>query len=465
VINNPLPLIALPALAAMVTFLLRKAPTLSALVAAGLPALAAVLALTNDLSEPLVLLGRTLVLTTGDRLAIVYIFLSAAATFLGVWRTSPRWTYYPVALLSLSAVAAALGARPVTVAVVGGQPFDPFAYSVMFMTIAAMLVVFPLQGGQPGVAGGTVRFMVLMVMGLPMFLTSAWFLDQFAQSPDATNLAQAAVGLLLFGLGLWMAVVPFHSWLPGIASESPPLSSAFVFGVINVAVFFLMLDMFHEIRPLAASPVAYAILRLAGVLMTVVGGGLAFAQNDFGRLMGYAVLADVGVSLVAFGTGTAAGLSAALIVVIVRTFGLGLMSMGLASARQQLPDDRFETLAGLAWRLPWAATVLIIGGFTLAGVPPFAGFTGRWAVLQQVAHTDFAVAIALLSSTIGVATGTLRGLQAVLRPAEPDGEVQPIESPITIGLLIGALILSVVIGLFPDLLSPIIRQMVAAFSG
>lgn len=464
-INNPLPLIALPALAAMVTFLLRKVPTLSALIAAGLPALAAVLALTNDLSEPLVLLGRTLVLTTGDRLAIVYIFLSAAATFLGVWRTSPRWTYYPVALLSLSAVAAALGARPVTVAVVGGQPFDPFAYSVMFMTIAAMLVVFPLQGGQPGVAGGTVRFMVLMVMGLPMFLTSAWFLDQFAQSPDATNLAQAAVGLLLFGLGLWMAVVPFHSWLPGIASESPPLSSAFVFGVINVAVFFLMLDMFHEIRPLAASPVAYAILRLAGVLMTVVGGGLAFAQNDFGRLMGYAVLADVGVSLVAFGTGTAAGLSAALIVVIVRTFGLGLMSMGLASARQQLPDDRFETLAGLAWRLPWAATVLIIGGFTLAGVPPFAGFTGRWAVLQQVAHTDFAVAIALLSSTIGVATGTLRGLQAVLRPAEPDGEVRPIESPITIGLLIGALILSVVIGLFPDLISPIIRQMVAAFAG
>ncbi len=464
-INNPLPLIALPALAAMLTFLLRKAPTLSALIAAGLPALAAALALSNDLSEPLVLLGRTLVLTTGDRLAIVYIFLSAAATFLGVWRTSPRWTYYPVALLSLSAVAAALGARPVTVAVVGGQPFDPFAYSVMFMTIAAMLVVFPLQGGQPGVAGGTVRFMVLMVMGLPMFLTSAWFLDQFAQSPDATNLAQAAVGLLLFGLGLWMAVVPFHSWLPGIASESPPLSSAFVFGVINVAVFFLMLDMFHEIRPLAASPVAYAILRLAGVLMTVVGGGLAFAQNDFGRLMGYAMLADVGVSLVAFGTGTAAGLSAALIVVIVRTFGLGLMSMGLASARQQLPDDRFETLAGLAWRLPWAATVLIIGGFTLAGVPPFAGFTGRWAVLQQVAHTDFAVAIALLSSTIGVATGTLRGLQAVLRPAEPDGEVQPIESPITIGLLIGALILSVVIGLFPDLISPIIRQMVAAFAG
>jgi len=466
VINSPLPLIALPVIAGVLTFLLRKTTTLSALIAAGLPTLAALLALSNPLDEPLVLLGRELVLTTGDRFAIVYIYLCAAATFLGVWRTSPRWTYYPVALLALAAVAAALGARPVTVAVVGGQPFDPFAYSVMFITIAAMLTVFPLQGGQPGVAGGTVRFMVLMVIGLPIFLTSAWFFDQYSQSPDAVNLAQAAVGLLLFGICLWLAVVPFHSWMPAIASEAPPLSSAFALGVINVAVFFLMLDMFHEIRLLATSAIAYAVLRLAGVVMTVVGGGLAFAQRDFGRLMGYAVLADVGVSLVALGTGTTGGVSAALIVVIVRTFGLGLMSMGLALARQRLPDDRFESLAGLAWRMPWAATALIVGGFTLAGVPPFAGFAGRWAALQQVAYTDLATAVALLSSTIGVATGTLRGLQSVLRHVDDAESEKRFDEPlITIGLLTGALVLSVLFGLFPDLILPAIRQMVAAFTG
>jgi formate hydrogenlyase subunit 3/multisubunit Na+/H+ antiporter MnhD subunit len=93
------------------------------------------------------------------------------------------------------------------------------------------------------------------------------------------------------------------------------------------------------------------------------------------------------------------------------------MSMGLALARERLPDDTFTALTSLAWRDPWATLVLIIGAFSLAGVPPFAGFAGRWAALQQVADTDFGAAAALLVGTIGVVGGALRGLQHVMRPS------------------------------------------------
>lgn len=465
--NSVFPLLALPLLAAVLTAGLRRSTTLSALIAAGLPLAGAVLALTNDLSQPFTLLGRELLLTTGDRFALAYLFICAAATFMGVWRTSPNWTYYPVALLSLTAVAVTLGGRPVEVAVVVGRPFDPFHYSVIFLTIACMLAVFPLQGGQPGVARGTVRFMSLMVIGLPAFLAASWVLDQFTQSPDAVNLAQTAGVLIMFGLAVWLGVVPFHAWLPGIASEAPPLSSAFVLGIINAAAWFLMLDMFHEIKVLADNPALLGVLQIAGIITAVAGGVLALAQRDFGRLMGYAVLSDIGVALVAFGTGTAAGLSAALVVVFVRTFGLGLMSMGMAVARQsaQRPDDSFESLTSLAWRSPWAAMVIIIGGFSLAGLPPFAGFAGRWAALQQVAYNDLAISVALLISTIGVATGTLRGLQYIFQ--QPHGESAPPDqvSPLTIMLLIGALVLTLIMGLFPDLIAPAIRQIVAAYTG
>jgi len=109
--QSVMPLILLPIAAAAITFLVRKSSTLAALIAAGVPAILAIFALLNNLDNPFVLLGRVMILTTGDRLAIVFIFLSASATFLGIWRTSPRWTYYPVALAALSAVAAALGAR------------------------------------------------------------------------------------------------------------------------------------------------------------------------------------------------------------------------------------------------------------------------------------------------------------------------------------------------------------------
>jgi NADH-quinone oxidoreductase subunit N len=296
-----------------------------------------------------------------------------------------------------------------------------------------------------------------------MFLAAAWILDQYSQSPDAVNLAQAATALLLFGLALWLATLPFHSWLPSVASEAPPLSSAFVLGIVNVAAFFLMLDLVSGIRLLADNPVVFDVVRVAGLATALAGGALAFAQRDFGRILGYAVLADIGVALVAFGTHTTAGLSAALFVVFLRTFGLGLMSMGLALARTEAPDDTFVSMTSLAWRRPWAAVGLIVGAFSLAGVPPLAGFAGRWGALQQAAGNDLGASLALVVSSIGVVAGTLRGLQYVLRPID-DPAVQPVrESTLTIALIVGALMLCLIFGLFPDLLSPIIRQMAASY--
>jgi len=463
VIFSPLPLIALPLIAAVLTTLLRRWNSLSALIAALFPAAAACLAILYPLANPLPFLGRDLYLTTPDRYALIYLYLVASATFLGVWRTTARWTYYPVALAALASIAAALGARPIIVEVVGGRPFDPFNYAVLLFTIGAVLTIFPLQGGRPGVTIGTLRYLTFMVIGVPIFLASAWILDQYSQSPDAVNLAQAAIALLLFGLLLWLAVVPFHSWLPGIASESPPLSSAFVLGIVNVAAFFLMLDLVNGIRLLNENPLVFDVLRLVGLITALVGGVLAFAQRDFGRIMGYAVLADIGVALVAYGTHTTAGLSAALFVVFLRTFGLGLMSMGLALARTEAPDDTFFSMTSLAWRRPWAAIGLIVGAFSLAGVPPLAGFAGRWGALQQAAGNDLATSLALVLSSIGVVAGTLHGLQYILRPID-DPSVEPAhESTLTIAVLVGALILCVILGLFPDLLSPVIRQMTAAY--
>jgi len=366
-------------------------------------------------------------------------------------------------LAALAAVAAALGARPTIIEVIGGRPFDPFNYAVMFFTIAAALTIFPLQGGQPGVAVGTLRYLSFMVFAVPAFLAAAWILDQYSQSPDAVNLAETAIALLLFGIALWLAVIPFHSWLPGVASESPPLSSAFVLGVINVAAFFLMLDMMSEIKLLSTNTLVFTVLRLVGLVTALLGGALAFAQRDFGRIMGYAVLADIGVALVAFSTHTVSGLSAALFVVFLRTFGLGLMSMGLALARIESPNDSFQSLTGLAWRRPWAAVGLIVGALSLAGVPPLAGFAGRWAALQQAAGADLGASLALVLSSIGVVAGMLRGLQFVLRPIDNAAARSVRESPLTIALIVGALLLCLLFGLFPDLLSPVIRQMSATY--
>ncbi|NTU62736.1 MAG: hypothetical protein HGB05_04875 [Chloroflexi bacterium] len=156
-IFSPLPLIALPLVAAVLTALLRRFGTVSALLAALFPAIAALIAIIFPLDNPLPLLGRDLYLTTPDRYALIYLYLCTSATFLGVWRTTAKWTYYPVALAVLASMAAALGARPIVVEVIGGRPFDPFNYAILLFTFGAVLTIFPLQGGQPGVTIGTLR--------------------------------------------------------------------------------------------------------------------------------------------------------------------------------------------------------------------------------------------------------------------------------------------------------------------
>jgi formate hydrogenlyase subunit 3/multisubunit Na+/H+ antiporter MnhD subunit len=96
-------------------------------------------------------------------------------------------------------------------------------------------------------------------------------------------------------------------------------------------------------------------------------------------------------------------------------------------------------------------------------VPPLAGFAGRWGALQQAAGTDLGASLALVLSSIGVVAGMLRGLQFILRPID-SAPAQPVrESSLTIALIVGALLLCLLFGLFPDLLTPVIRQMSAAY--
>jgi formate hydrogenlyase subunit 3/multisubunit Na+/H+ antiporter MnhD subunit len=106
---------------------------------------------------------------------------------------------------------------------------------------------------------------------------------------------------------------------------------------------------------------------------------------------------------------------------------------------------------------------VVVGALSLAGIPPLAGFAGRWGALQQAAGSDLGASLALVFSSIGVVAGVLRGLQYVLRPID-DPDAQPAhESTLTIALIVGALVLCLIFGLFPDLLSPVIRQMTASY--
>jgi formate hydrogenlyase subunit 3/multisubunit Na+/H+ antiporter MnhD subunit len=208
-------------------------------------------------------------------------------------------------------------------------------------------------------------------------------------------------------------------------------------------------------------------LRLGGAAMVVAGGAFAFAQRRFGRLMGYAVIADIGAALLALSLNTAEGLQAALAILAVRGIGLAVWGLGLSWLNADLPQRNtsdFDELAGQAWRKPFAAVAVVLGGLSLAGFPLTAGFAARWALYRQLAVDDLALALVLLIASGSVALAYVRGLAALFRrvgqvdnaPNEAPQEGQAAMVFLAIG--IGAILL---VGLFPQVLLPAVARVAA----
>jgi len=453
-IVGPLFLIVLPWILAPVVYLLRRWRLLAASLASaaalimarlclGLPFDRPVSALGWEvvLGEPMMVLGREFALELAGGFTLGFICLIATIAFLFAWRVPQGSLFLSLGLIILSLLAAAVTIRH-------------FLFAVLFLWIASIIAVFIIQGDRQGPGRGALRYLVMVSLAIPLLLVTPWLIDLQALNPDNLALLRYAAFLLAVGFAILLAVVPFHGWVSAVAADAPPVVTAFVLTVTNAVVLLLMLNLLQSYPWLSEDPRVFSVLRLGGLLMAAVGGLLAFAQRDFGHLMGYAVLSDMGCTLVALGTASPAALTAALLQVAHRSVGLMLTAMGLAVMRHRAGSDSFANLAGAARRLPLSTAGLILGGLSLAGMPLTAGFPSRWAIYRLFSSPD--LALAMLLSGAGVAFGYLRGLSVLLDPSsEPKVKREPFMASL---IILGMIVLFLWLGLRPQwLLSPIQR--------
>jgi formate hydrogenlyase subunit 3/multisubunit Na+/H+ antiporter MnhD subunit len=215
-----------------------------------------------------------------------------------------------------------------------------------------------------------------------------------------------------------------------------------------------------------------AVIQVAGVVMVASGGLMAAVQHDLGRLFGYAALSDLGVLLLALAMGGSQSVTLTLLHGIGRSISIALMAAGLAILRHRAGMDRFADLHGVARRLPLATAGFVLGGLALAGFPLTAGFPTHWAVTRALAAGtagDPAAgslpglwALLLVASSVGILVGLGRALNAMLG-AEPREEVA--RHPVLASLIVLALAaLTIVLGLYPQLLLGSVQQAAQAFS-
>lgn len=305
-------------------------------------------------------------------------------------------------------------------------------------------------------AGGT-----LSLAGLRAALTAA-----VEGGGGRVLLAGAALAFLLVGFGFKIALAPFHAWAGDVYQGAPTPITALLSVGSKAAGLAGLARLLVDVFP--ALPAWEGALAALAAATLVVGACVAMLQEDVKRLIAYSGISHAGflaMALVAHqasgGAGTAGfasvSSSPALQALLFYVLAYSLMTTGAVAViavveREYNRSTLILDYAGLAARRPGLAAVMLVCLLSLGGMPPLAGFIGKWLVFQVTVDAGliWLAVLAALSSVVGFYYYLRVVMQMYLRPAS-DGAPELEEAPGPWMLAGAAALGSVVLGFLPTL--------------
>lgn len=285
-------------------------------------------------------------------------------------------------------------------------------------------------------ASGVLLYGLSMIYGATGELDLARVIHIIASGKVHTLPLVFGVAFIVAGLAFKLGAAPFHMWLPDVFQGAPTAVTLLVATAPKLAAIVLTLRLLIEGLHSVALDWQPMLLILA-VLSLAVGNLTAIAQTDFKRMLAYSTIAHMGYVMLGLLSGVVAGdpsatggaYGAALYYMIIYvlttliTFGLIMLL-----SRKGFECQKISDLKGLNRRNPVLAGVLLLAMFSLAGIPPLAGFYAKLVVLQALVgagHVAWAV-VAVMFSLIGCFY-YLRVVKMAYFD-EPEGDPAPIVS-------------------------------------
>ncbi|MDO8423776.1 MAG: NADH-quinone oxidoreductase subunit N, partial [Parvibaculum sp.] len=208
---------------------------------------------------------------------------------------------------------------------------------------------------------------------------------------------------ILCALAFKISAVPFHMWTPDVYEGAPTPVTAFLAGAPKVAALALTMSVLFKAFP-AIAPEWNQIIVFVSVASMLLGSFAAIGQNNIKRLMAYSSIGHMGFALVGVAAGTAQGVQGVLIYLTIYVImNAGVFCCILAMRRGGAQVETINDLAGLSRSQPIVAGVFMLLMFSLAGIPPLAGFIGKFYVFIAAIQSGLYVlaVIGVLSSVVG----------------------------------------------------------------
>ena len=220
-----------------------------------------------------------------------------------------------------------------------------------------------------------------------------------------------AVILVVAGVGFKIAAVPFHMWAPDVYEGAPTPVTAFLSVGSKAASFAMLLRIFLEGLPAMRDDWRLLFVALAILTMTI-GNVAAVTQTNVKRMLAYSSVAHAGYVLIGVVAAASTqpdvrerGITAILIYLLIYSFmQLGAFAVVVLLRRQDVVGDELKDFSGLHFRQPFAAFAMLLFMLALGGIPPTAGFMGKFWLFSAAidAHYYWLAVIGVLNSAVSL---------------------------------------------------------------
>jgi NADH-quinone oxidoreductase subunit N len=257
-------------------------------------------------------------------------------------------------------------------------------------------------------------------------------------------------GLFLIGLAFKVGAVPFHMWIPDVYEGSPTTATGFMATGAKAAAFSALLLFFTRNEFASAEKIRLILVLLSAASM-IVGNIIAIAQSSIKRMLAYSSIAHAGYILAGLAAANQTGKNGVIFYLISYTFmnlgAFGVLSIFETSDGKHLTFDEY---AGLGSSRPYYAALMSVFMLSLAGIPPFAGFFGKYYVFLAAiqANLTWLAILGVLMSVVSVYYYLRLVMVMYFKPQA--GERQPVFGGAGLVVLTVAALLVIEIGLLPS---------------
>ncbi len=299
------------------------------------------------------------------------------------------------------------------------------------------------------VSSGIFLYGLSLIYGLTGTTQLAGIAAALAQVDATDPMLVMATIFLVTGLVFKVGAVPFHMWVPDVYEGAPTTITAFMSVGPKAAAFAIVLRIFLD----ALAPVAevwLVVVAVIAVLTIALGSFVALVQTNIKRLLAYSSIAHAGFVLLGVVAGGRDGIASVMLYLLIYAFmNFGIFTTVVMMRRGDIKGEMIEDYAGFAKTHRGLALLMLIFLFSLAGIPPTAGFFAKFYVLAALVEQD-RVALAVIAVLLSaVAAYFYIRIVMLMYMKEPTRVLKPVLTP-SLGLaLVITGVGTVGIGLLP----------------